>query len=60
MVEVSFFFFVSYGMGGRFVVVVVWVVGFMVTVGSVVVDSAKNNRVKREGDKGERDRERNF
>ena len=27
MVEV-FFFFVSYGMGGRFVVVVVWVVSF--------------------------------
>ena len=60
MVEVSFFFFVSCGMGGRFVVVVVWVVGFVVTVGSVVVDSAKNSWVKREGDKGERDRERNF
>ena len=55
-----FFFFVSCGMGGRFVVVVVWVVGFVVTVGSVVVDSAKNSWVKREGDKGERDRERNF
>ena len=60
MVEVSFFFLVSCGMGGRFVVVVVWVVGFVVTVGSVVVDSAKNSWVKREGDKGERDRERNF
>ena len=55
-----FFFLVSCGMGGRFVVVVVWVVGFVVTVGSVVVDSAKNSWVKREGDKGERDRERNF
>ena len=42
-VQVSFccdFFFVSCGMGGRFVVVVVWVVGFMVTIDSVVAGGA--------------------
>jgi len=46
-VEVSFSFlfsfFVSCGMGDRFVVVVVWVVGFVVTVGSVVASSAENS-----------------
>ena len=60
MVEVSFFFLVSCGMGGRFVVVVVWVVGFVVTVGSVVVDSAKNSWVEeKERDRGERGRIKN-
>ena len=43
MVEVFFFFLVSCGMGGRFVVVVVWVVGFVVTVDSVVVGGAENS-----------------
>ena len=33
----SFLFFVSCSMGGRFVVVVVWVVGFVVKVGIVKV-----------------------
>ena len=37
-VEVSFFFFFfSCGMRGRFVVVVLWVVGFVVNVGIVKV-----------------------
>ena len=61
-VEVSFFiiFFVSCGMGGRFVVVVVWVVGgwvvgFVVTVDSVVVDGAENSWVEKKRDKGERE-----
>ena len=47
------FFFVSCGMGGRFVVVVVWVVGFMVTIDSVVAGGAENSWVEKE-----RDRER--
>ena len=38
-----FSFSVSCGMGGRFVVVMVWVVGFVVTVGSVVAGDAKNS-----------------
>ena len=38
-----FFFLVSCGIGGRFVVVVVWVVGFVVIVGSVVVDGVENS-----------------
>ena len=50
---VDFFFFVSCGMGGRFVVVVVWVVGFMVTIDSVVAGGAENSWVEKE-----RDRER--
>ena len=64
MVEVSFFFFVSCGMGGRFVVVVVWVVGFwwvvgfVVIVGIVVVNGVENSWVEeKERDRGERDRE---
>ena len=54
--QVSFccdFFFISCGMSGRFVVVVVWVVGFMVTIDSVVAGGAKNSWVEKE-----RDRER--
>ena len=66
-VEVFFFFFwlVSFGIGGRFVVVVVWVVGFwwvvgfVVTVGIVVASGAENSWVEeKESDRGERDRER--
>ena len=62
MVEVSSssssFYLVSCGMGGRFVVVVVWVVGFVVTVGNVVAGGAENSWVEKERDRGERDRER--
>ena len=50
-VEVSFFFFFfSCGMRGRFVVVVVWVVGFVVTVdiGWLVVLRIVGLRRKRE------------
>ena len=65
-VEVFFvFWLVSCGMGGRFVVVVVWVVGFwwvvgfVVIVGIVVASDAENSWVEqRERDRGERDRER--
>ena len=57
IVEVPFFFFlVNCGMGGRFVVVVVWVVGFVVTVGSVVAGGAEISWVEKERDKGERGR----
>ena len=53
------FWLVSCGMGGRFVVVVVWVVGFVVIVGFVVASDAENSWVEqRERDRGERDRER--
>ena len=53
------FWLVSCGMGGRFVVVVVWVVGFVVIVGIVVASDAENSWVEqRERDRGERDRER--
>ena len=52
------FFFVSCGMGGRFVVVVVWVVGFVVTVGNVVAGGAENSWVEKERNTGERERER--
>ena len=59
MVEVSFFFLVSCGMGGRFVVVVVWVVGFVVTVGNVVAGGAENSWVEKERNRGERGRIKN-
>ena len=60
IVEVPFFFFlVNCGMGGRFVVVVVWVVGFVVTVGSVVAGGAEISWVEKERDKGERGRIKN-
>ena len=39
-------------------VVVVWVVGFMVTIDSVVAGGAENSWVEKERDRGERDRER--
>ena len=59
-----FFWLVSCGMGGRFVVVVVWVVGFwwvvgfVVIVGIVVVNGVENSWVEeKERDRGERDRE---
>ena len=58
----GFFFF--FGMGGRFVVVVVqevgfwWVMGFVMTIGSVVVGGVKNSWIEKNRDKGERDRER--
>ena len=54
MVEVSSssssFYLVSCGMGGRFVVVVVWVVGFVVMV--------ENSWVEKERARGKRVRER--
>ena len=59
IVEVFFFFLVNCGMGGRFVVVVVWVVGFVVTVGSVVAGGAENSWVEKERDRGERGRIKN-
>ena len=40
------FFFVSCGMGGRFVVVVVWVVGFVVNVGIMVVVGLRTRETK--------------
>ena len=46
----DFFFFFSCGMGGRFVVAVVWVVGFVVMV--------ENSWVEKERDKGKRVKER--
>ena len=49
-----FSFFVSCGMSGRFVVVVVWV-DFVVTVGSVVAGGADNSWIEKER---ERRRER--
>ena len=61
-VEVFFvFWLVSCGMGGRFVVVVVWVVGFVVIVGIVVASDAENSWVEqreRETDEREIGRER--
>ena len=39
-------------------VVVIWVVGFVVTVGIVVAGGAKNSWVEKERDRGERDREK--
>ena len=45
------------GMGGGFLVGG-WMVGFVVTVSSVVAGGAKNSWVEQERDRGERDRER--
>ena len=47
-------------MGGRFVVVVVWVVGFMVTIDSVVAGGAENSWVEKESDRGERGKIKNY
>ena len=52
-----FLFFVSCGMGGGFLVGR-WVVGFVMTVGIVVADSAENSWIEKERDRGERDKER--
>ena len=44
-------------MGGEFLVGG-WVVSFVMTVGSVVADSAENSWAEKERDRGERDKER--
>ena len=57
-VEVSFycdFFFLF-----LLVVVVIWVVGFVVTVGIVVAGGAKNSWVEKERDRGERGKIKNY
>ena len=57
-VEVSFycdFFFLF-----LLVVVVIWVVGFVVTVGIVVAGGAKNSWVEKERDRGERGQIKNY
>ena len=41
-------------------VVVIWVVGFVVTVGIVVAGGAKNSWVEKERDRGERGQIKNY